>query len=333
MTDMADDIQWFDIDLFIQTIYGVINRGESIWLSAITVNDDLVLVHTDFAWRLIQRQAKRAGVGVVAAIDGDDFHSELKKRVLLSVVDLLRSMRFVDESWVKQGCFHSKFNLIDKDGDKLKVGWYIPFRFDVFKRFSTFKECDQRKNNDSRRIVKAEIAGVSDWQKILLPKTATPEAIDISWFDPDKFLKMVHKKINRGSRGWFTAITVNNGLVLVVTSGAWVLIQKQAIQAGINDVAAIMRRDNNSELKKNVLMSVFEIFRSMGFIDESWVKQGHYESLFDLIDNKGYKIECCWCMPFRFEAFKKFNTIKGYGRIKDYYFCQIAKAELSYKSY
>lgn len=173
---------------------------------------------------------------------------------------------------------------------------------------------------------------VVDMYRDLKPESGTPDTVDIRWFKADDFILEIHRKINKIERGWFSAITVNEGLILVLTTAAWKIIQIQARQAGVSDVIAIADNDYDNELKKSVLMSVVEMFREIGHIDGGWIKRGYFNGKFDLTDDSGNKIKDGWFIPFRFEAFEKFNTFSEYEQRKEGDLKRITKAEVSGKS-
>lgn len=329
---MADriDIGWLDVDRFIKTVYGQINKGKQTYLTAITVNDGLVLVNTEYAWELIRRQVIFSpALSSLPTADAE----KVRKDILLSVVELFRSMGFINGAWINHGCFHSKFNLTDKDGDKIWWGWFIPFNFKAFEKLGTYEKCEKRKRNELRRLTRAEIAERGNWQERLFPSDRQeehndkiPEPIDIQWFNADEFILEIHKRINRGICGRFSAITVNEGLVLVLTSSAWWIAKKQAKRAGVE------LDEKESDIKKRVIMAIVKLFGERGFIDNSWLNKGHSDNWFELFDKNNNWIQSCWAIPFRFEAFEKFNTLKEYEQRKKGNLKQITKAILSQNS-
>ena len=151
------DISWFDLDKLLESINVEINKISRGWWKALTVNGDMVLVLTTFVWQVVKMQADKAGEKDIAAIDNNDQDNDVKKSVLMSVVQVLWDSNYIHTNWIKKGYYNAKFVLLDKNGNECGDGWYIPFRVDAFSCFNTYDDYEVRKQEKLLDIVSAKV--------------------------------------------------------------------------------------------------------------------------------------------------------------------------------
>lgn len=150
----------------------------------------------------------------------------------------------------------------------------------------------------------------------------TPDIINIDWFNIDLFINEIHKKINIVDRtGWIKAITVNNTLVLVLTSLAWDLAYQQAINKEITEIIDIYNNlsipEEKKQFKKSVLMSIVELLDENNMIDRSWIKKGFFNGLFTIVNEvDSDKNMTGWYIPLKFKTFEEFNSYSSYEELK-----------------
>lgn len=153
------ELGWFDLDKFLNTVNREINKIDKGWFKAITVNGDMVLLMTSYAWQLLKMQARDAGVADIADISNNDMDNSTKKSVLMSFVQLLWDKNYVHENWIKKGYYNANFLLTDGSGNDVSGGngWFIPVRIEAFTNYNTYDDYESRKNGKLKEIVSAKV--------------------------------------------------------------------------------------------------------------------------------------------------------------------------------
>ncbi|MGK7344332.1 MAG: HD domain-containing protein [Candidatus Nitrospinota bacterium M3_3B_026] len=141
------DLPWFSPARFFEILKPRVNRMEGGRWVAFSMSDGYVYVQAKAMWEAAEALGKEVNDGLIAMAAADE---ELRRGVLLTVVNRLRGYGVIAEDLIREGYFGGEFVVRMRDGKTLK-GFYTPFRAEAFAE--TVSELEAIKEGKIRDIV------------------------------------------------------------------------------------------------------------------------------------------------------------------------------------
>lgn len=128
-----------------------------------------------------------------------------------------------------------------------------------------------------------------------------PELIDLSWLDLTVLLDEIEEKINIiDEKGWFSAISMRDGLVYVMPALISDLVIRLAEKKGHKE---ILIYEKDKEKRRNLEYTVATMLKEKGLIPD-FIGDGYTGARFVLLDRAGNKFRKGFYTPIKVEAFK-----------------------------
>jgi len=122
------DLPWFSPERFIEKLKQRINRMEGGRWVAFSMSDGCVYIQAKAMWEAAEVLGKEINDGLISMAAADE---ELRRGVLLTIVNRLRGYGAIADDLVKEGYFGGEFAVRMRDGKTLK-GFYTPFKAEAF---------------------------------------------------------------------------------------------------------------------------------------------------------------------------------------------------------
>ena len=133
-------------------------------------------------------------------------------------------------------------------------------------------------------------------------KGKIPDLLDLSWLDLDEFFRRIEPEINRvENSGYFTAFSMNNGLVYLMLSLVSEIVIHLAKQTNHLEILV----DADSKEKKRSIEYTIKTMLAEKDLIPSFIGQGFSGARFALIDADGRKKKVGIYMPVSVRAFSK----------------------------
>lgn len=141
------DLPWFSPEWFFEKLKPRVNRMEGGRWVAFSMNDGYVYLQAKAMWEAVEALGKEVNDGLILMAVADE---ELRRGVLLTIVQRLRGYGAIAEDLIKDGYFGGEFIVRMRDGRTMK-GFYTPFKAEVFAE--TVSQLEAVKEGKIRDIV------------------------------------------------------------------------------------------------------------------------------------------------------------------------------------
>jgi len=149
---------------------------------------------------------------------------------------------------------------------------------------------------------------------------------DLSWLKVGEFMQELKKEVNRVVGGKWIAFSMPDGVVYVHPTGLWNIFKKLALKERIPEVITC---EGDKTLKRSILVSLIEVLRREGCIEEGLIQEGYFSAPFLVYreDEKEpvrvlytpLKAEAFGVIPSEFEKLKKGTVLEKIVKVEPAY--------------